>query len=220
MEDGPSAIDSYILRLVQKHRPRICYVGTPGGDLPEGIEKFYAAFSSDKCEPSHLAFFRKPTIGSVPLADYQQHLACQDVIYVGGGNTKSALGVWREWNADKAFAEAYRAGALLCGVSAGALCWFDMGISDSYGATCCQCIPCLGFLRGACSVHCNADQHRREALHAAIENSDLEVAVCIDDYSALLYEDEALVRVLRWTNGAGTTVRPAPFRVVASRQWR
>jgi dipeptidase E len=99
MEDAPSPIDAQLVRLTGKARPRICFVPTPSGDLPEHIDKFYSTFSPEACHPSHLSFFRKPSSGSLPMASFRDHLLAQDAIYVGGGNTKSALGVWREWAA-------------------------------------------------------------------------------------------------------------------------
>jgi peptidase E len=125
MEDAPSPIDAFILQLAGKPRPRVCYLGTPSGDMPEGIEKFYAAYPGQRCDPSHLAFFRKPAAGSVALASFSRHLLAQDVIFVGGGNTKSALGVWREWGMPQVLAQAHDSGTLLCGMSAGAMCWFE-----------------------------------------------------------------------------------------------
>ena len=203
MEDAPSPIDSFILQLTGKAKPRICYVGTPNGDMPDGIEKFYAAFPVDRCEPSHLAFFRKPSPGSIPLAGYQEQLMRQDAIFVGGGNTKSALGVWREWALHDAFAQAYAAGTLLCGMSAGAMCWFEAGITDSFWGAGYQPLPCLGLLPGGCAVHYNSDPQRRPRLHAAIEAGAIPTTVAIDDFSAVLYEGGTLARVVRWGTGAG-----------------
>lgn len=94
MEDTPSPIDRLLLQLTTKRKPRICYIGTPSGDMQGDIEKFYAAFPADRCQPSHLAFFREPSAGSFPLATCRQQLMHKDAIFVGGGNTKSAFGVW------------------------------------------------------------------------------------------------------------------------------
>lgn len=100
----------------------MCFVSTPSGDLPEHIERFDQAFSSEVCEPSHLAFFRKPGPHSIPLADLESHVLQQDDVYVGGSNTKSALGVWREWGLDHTLTKAYQTGVLLCCISVRAMC--------------------------------------------------------------------------------------------------
>lgn len=210
MEDGPSPVDRFILQLTGKARPRVCYVGTPNGDMPDGIEKFYAAFPPGRCEPSHLAFFRKPSHASIPLADFGRHLLAQDAIFVAGGNTKSALGVWREWGVDRVFAQAYAAGILLCGMSAGAMCWFEAGLTDSYWGAGYRPLPCLGLLPGACAVHYQSDPERRVRLHAAVAAGALcAPVVAIDDGCAVLYEEGAIGRVVRWQAGAGAVVVPA-----------
>jgi len=202
MEDGPSPIDALILRLVNKPKPRICYLGTPSGDMPDGIEKFYAAFPAERCERSHLAFFRKPTLGSIPLADFEKHILQQDVVYVGGGNTKSALGVWREWGLDRVLAHAYASGVLLCGMSAGAMCWFEAGLTDSFWGSGYQPLRCLGLLPGGCGVHYHSDPERRQRLFSAIEAGAIPSSVAIDDFAAVLYENEVAVRTVSWAADA------------------
>jgi peptidase E len=203
MEDAASPIDAHIVQLTGKPRPRICFIGTPSGDLPEHIDKFYAAFGAERCEPSHLAFFRQPRAGSAPLAALRDHLLAQDALYVGGGNTKSALGVWREWGADNVFAEAYAAGVLLAGVSAGAMCWFDAGLTDSYWGAGYQPLRCLGLLAGGCAVHYSSEPGRRTRLHEALAAGAVPATLAIDDHAAVLIEDGAAVRALSWAPGAG-----------------
>lgn len=202
MEDAPSPIDAHVLRISGKAKPRICFVPTPSGDLPEHIEKFYSAFAHAVCVPSHLAFFRKPSAGSVPLASFRQHLLAQDAVYVGGGNTKSALAVWREWGADGAFAEAYAAGVLLVGMSAGAICWFEAGLTDSYWGAGYQPMRCLGLLPGGCGVHYHSEPERAPQLHAAIAASAVPSSVAIDDFSAVLFENEAVSNAFSWVPSA------------------
>jgi len=169
MEDAPSPIDSYMLSLTGKAKPRVCFVSTPSGDHPEHIDKFYVAFGPELCTPSHLAFFRKPIPGSVPLADLESRLLDQDLIFVGGGNTKSALAVWREWHLDEVFRRALTAGVVLSGVSAGAMCWFESGRTDSFWGAGFQPLPCLGLLPGSCGVHYNSEPERKHRLAAALE---------------------------------------------------
>lgn len=202
MEGCGSPIDQHIIRLSRKEKPKICFVPTPSGDLPEHIEKFYAAYSARDCAPSHLAFFRKPDSGSVPLSMYRAHLLDQDVIYVGGGNTKSALGVWREWGADRAFIDAHQAGVMLTGMSAGAMCWFQAGLTDSYWGAEYQPLDCLGLLPGACAVHYSSEPARRARLHEAIAASAVPPAVAIDDFAAVLFADEQIVEAFAWQAGA------------------
>lgn len=202
MEDGRSAIDEYLLGLAQRDKPRICFVPTPSGDLPEHLEKFYAAYASALCEPTHLSFFRKPSEKSVALDDFEEHILSRDIVFVGGGNTKSALSVWREWGLDAVLRKALKAGVILSGMSAGAMCWFDLGLTDSFWGADLQPLPCLGFLPGSCGVHYSSDPKRRRALHAALKAATVSRAVAIDDYAAVLYRDSQVDRVLSWSAGA------------------
>jgi dipeptidase E len=203
MEDAPSPVDALILRLTGKPKPKVCFLGTPSGELPEHIEKFDRTFSSTVCEPSHLSFFRKPGVRSIPLANFEGHVLQQDAIYVGGGNTKSALGVWREWGLDQTLSKAYEAGVLLCGMSAGAMCWFEAGITDSFWGAGYQPLAGLGLLPGGCAVHYNSDPQRRPSLHAALEAGVVPSTVAIDDFSAVLYVEGQLSRVFKWGTGQG-----------------
>jgi dipeptidase E len=202
MEDAPSPIDAHVLRLTGKSKPRVCFVPTPSGDLPEHISKFYSAFSGASCQPSHLSFSGKPSLGAVPWAKFRDHLLTQDAVYVGAGNTKSALGVWREWGAAEVFAEAYAAGVLLAGMSAGAMCWFEAGLTDAYWRAGYQPLSCLGFLPGGCGVHYHSDPERVLRLHAAIAASAVPPSVAIDDFAAVLFENEAASTAFAWQPGA------------------
>ncbi|MGZ5141389.1 MAG: Type 1 glutamine amidotransferase-like domain-containing protein [Burkholderiales bacterium] len=203
MEDSPSPIDEYLCRLTGKSRPRICFISTPSGDLPDHIEKFYSAFSSQSCSPSHLAFFRKPSTGSVSLTSLPEHVLSQDAVFVGGGSTKSALGTWREWGLDYVLSQAYSSGVILAGMSAGAMCWFEAGLTDSYWDAGYQPLRCLGLLPGGCGVHHNSEPDRRRRLHTAIESGAIPPSFAIDDFAAILFENEVAVQSLCWAEGAG-----------------
>src|ERR1700737_3916519 len=100
MEDGISAIDAHLVSLTGKTAPRVCFVSTASGDLPLHLEKFHTAYTYLGSKTSHLAFFRQSSEHSIPLADIGTRLFEQDAIFVGGGNAKSALAVWREWGLD------------------------------------------------------------------------------------------------------------------------
>ncbi len=202
MENRHSPIDQYIVNLAGSARPRICFVATPSGDLPEGIDKFYDAYGSLDCEPSHLAFFRKPAPGAVPLANIEDSLLAMDVIFVGGGNTRSALAVWREWGLHEIFLRALNRGVLLSGMSAGAICWFESGLTDSVWGAGLQPLRCLGFLGGACSVHYHSDPLRRDRLHEWVGARGLPEGIGIDDFAAVLYEEGRIAKVLSWRRGA------------------
>jgi peptidase E len=203
MEERPSPIDAQLLQLTGQARMRICFVPTPSGDLPEHIDKFYSTFTGVRCEPSHLAFFRQPAPGSVPLTGFREHLLAQDVIYVGCGNTKSALAVWREWHVSDALAQAYAQGVLLAGMSAGAMCWFEAGLTDSFWGAGYQPLACLGLLPGGCAVHYHSDPERSARLHTALKASAVPPSLGIDDFAAVLFENDLPKAVFSWAPNAG-----------------
>ena len=202
MEDTPSPVDRYIARLTGRDRPRVCFISTPSGDSVESIEKFYAAFESLGCEAAHLAFFRKPFRASLSLANFAEPLLTQDAIYVGGGNTKSALAVWREWGLDCVLAEAWRRGILLSGMSAGAMCWFEQGMTDSYWGADLKPLQCLGLLPGGCSVHYSSEPKRRTRLHEEVAAGASGPRIAIDDGAAVLYAHTNVQDVVSWRPAA------------------
>ena len=202
MEQEPSPIDDYILQLTAKDKPRICFVSTASGDLPEHIDKFYAVFSRFHCEPSHLAFFRAPGLNALTVDGFAKSLLSQDAIFVGGGNTRAALAVWRERGVDLVLWEALNLGVLLAGMSAGAMCWFECGLTDAFWQTGYRPLPGLGFLPGSCGVHYHRDVTRRARVHAAIEAGAVRAATAIDDYAAVLFSDRVVERVVSWREGA------------------
>src|ERR1700761_7910156 len=182
MENRHSPVDQFIVSLAGKPRPRICFVSTPSGDLPEHIERFYEAYGSLECDPCHLAFFRKPFPGAVGLANIAETLLAMDVIFVGGGNTRSALGVWQEWGLRDIFQRALGVGVLLAGMSAGAMCWFESGLTDSVWDAGFQPMRCLGFLSGACCVH-YTEPLRRDTTHVCVDSRIFHEAIGIDDHA-------------------------------------
>lgn len=202
MEDGISPIDVYIRKLTGHSNPRVCFISTPSGDLPGHIDKFYAAYGALGCETSHLAFFRMPSHNAIPVSQIAAHLLAQDAIFVGGGNTKSALAVWREWAVDSALRAAWENGVLLAGMSAGAMCWFEAGLTDSFWGTEYRPLPCLGLLPGACGVHYSSDPKRRASLHDALKANAVPASVAIDDYAAVLFNGSEIDRVVSWRDTA------------------
>lgn len=152
----------YVRELSGKSRPRILYIPTAGGDAPEGIVTFYEAFSADGCRPSHVPLFarRHEDLRSVILE--------QDVIYVGGGNTANMLAIWRVHGVDALLREAWEAGTVLCGSSAGSICWFEAGITDSFGLQLAELRDGLRFLPGSNCPHYDSEERRRPVFTAAV----------------------------------------------------
>ena len=131
MESGNPLLDEYVLGLCKSERPRICFLPSASGDADHYVVRFYRAFPADRCEASHISLFRREQ----GPADLREHLLSQDLIYVGGGSVISLLGVWRAHGIDAILREAWEAGVVLCGLSAGSLCWFDQAVSSFHGST-------------------------------------------------------------------------------------
>ena len=123
-----------------KENPNICFIPTATGDDEAYKVNFYSTFSQLNCTPSHLDFFKR-------TAKLEDIIFPQDIVFVGGGNTKSMLAVWKEWGLVQILKEAYEAGTIMCGVSAVAICWFEKGITDSWADEL-KFIDCLGFVSG------------------------------------------------------------------------
>ncbi len=125
MEWGNTLLDDFVLGLTGVKRPKVCFLPTASGDADHYVVRFYRAFSASRCEPSHISLFRRET----GVGDPRAHLLSQDLIYVGGGSLVSLLGTWRAHGIDDVLREAWEAGVILCGGSAGALCWFSHALS-------------------------------------------------------------------------------------------
>lgn len=203
MERGPALLDEYFVRATGARSPKVCFISTAAGDPEEMLAKYYNAFSKLGCRPSHLAFFRKPRRGSVPLDQIERRLLAQDAIYIGGGNTRSMLAVWREWGLDQILRKAWNAGVLLGGMSSGAICWFKYGASDSVlGTGRSAALSCLGFLTGSCSPHFDGEPHRRGDFRRLIARGKVPSGVGIDDGVAVLYRNQAIAEVVSSRTGA------------------
>src|SRR5262249_48177214 len=125
MEPDNPLLDKYVIAQTGKERPRVCFLGQASSEAPLYIINFYNAFNKLDCRASHLSLFQPHT------ADLAGFLGEQDIIYVGGGNTKSMLAVWREWQLDKILLDTAKNGTVLAGISAGCICWFEQGLTDS-----------------------------------------------------------------------------------------
>lgn len=166
-------LDLYVLAQARTRVPSVCYIGTATGDTDRLVSRFYTAYSRLSCRPTHLSLFTR-------TPDVRALLMEQDVIYVGGGNTKSMLAVWREWNLPAILREAWKAGTVLAGVSAGAICWFDRGITDSW-ADQLHALPCLGLLPGTCCPHFDSEPDRRPSVHAMVRTGATGPVLALDD---------------------------------------
>jgi dipeptidase E len=188
MEPDNPALDMYVLDQARRANPSVCFLATASGDADTYINSFYAAFGKLPCRPTHIPLFaRTPDVKTILLE--------QDVIYVGGGNTKSMLAVWREWEMPALLRGAWQSGTVLAGVSAGAICWFDIGLTDA-SARGLYPLSGLGFLPGACCPHYDGEAERRPALHRLIESGTIMTALALDDGAAVHFVNGTLANVV------------------------
>ena len=189
MEPDNLALDRYVISQTNALRPKVCFLGQASGEGRDYILNFFNAFLSLDCLPSNLSLFQPHT------ADIEDFLMSQDVIYVGGGNTKSMLALWREWNLDKILRKAADNGTVLAGVSAGAICWFEAGTTDSIPGKL-TALKCLGYLAGSCSPHYDGEVERRPTFQRMIAAGEIIPGVAYDDGAAGHYIDGALQHVV------------------------
>jgi peptidase E len=188
------ALDRYVLAQARTTEPRVSFLPTASGDADSYMLRFYAAFSGLPCRPSHLTFFRR-------TPDLREHVLSQDVIYVGGGNTKSLLGVWREWGLPEILREAWEAGVVLAGVSAGAICWFEQGLTDSFDGEL-RPLQCLGLLAGSACPHYDGDPARRPTYHHLVRTGVLLPGLALDDGAAVHFINDGIAGVVASRPGA------------------
>ncbi len=185
MEPENPALDRYLLDLTGKARPKVAFLPQASGEHRDAIVGFFTAYTSLGAVPSWLSLFKPHT------ADLLGYLCEQDLIFVGGGNTKSMVALWREWGLDRILREAGEGGAVLAGVSAGAICWFEGGTTDSIpGAL--TAVRGLGYLPGGFSPHYDGEDQRRPTTHRMVANGELPDAYAMKDGAAAHFVDGRL----------------------------
>ena len=171
--------------------PRICYLHQAIGDQEARIGAVYAAFSGTEFVASHLQLFPMPNI-----ADIRGHLRAQDVIWVGGGSVANLCAVWRVHGLDEILHEAWQAGVVLGGVSAGSICWHVGGSTDSFGPDLRGFTDGLGWLPYSNGVHYDAEEQRRPMMHKLIADGILPDGYATDDGAGLVYRGTRLAEVV------------------------
>ena len=144
---GVGTIEKYILQQSIKDKPNICFIPTATGDSDSYKVSYYATLNQLNCNPTHLDFFKR-------TPNLEELISKQDIIFVGGGNTKSMLSVWKEWGLDTILKNAYSQGTIMSGVSAGAICWFEKGVTDSWADKLNSCYA----IDGGCALHIKNDE--------------------------------------------------------------
>ena len=203
MPDRSPALDELVLSLTGKPVPKICFLPTASGDQRDQAMRFHERFSAWPCQPSVLWLFHLARDRMDPV----KHLLAQDAIYVGGGSMRNMLAIWREHGIDGAMRRAWEAGVVLAGLSAGAMCWFEGGVSESGGRP--QPAAGLGLLSGSLSVHMDSEPERLRVYRSAVASGELPPGHAADDCAALWFDGTDLVDCVASRDGARVVrVRP------------
>lgn len=180
--------DLYVIAQSQKKLPKVCLLPTASSDNRGLINYFMQSYDRYPCVPSYLELF------SPSVRDLEGFIMDQDIIVVTGGQSKSMLGIWREWGVDKYLKKAYDNGTIMSGGSAGAVCWFESCITDSFpGAL--SVMPALGFLSGSFSPHFSS-QERRSTYHKFLASGEIQAGFAADDGAGLHFVDGELLRAI------------------------
>lgn len=167
-------LDRYILAQSRTDHPKICFIPTASAESADYILKFYDAFLRLGSQPAHLSLFHPPS------KDLEDFLLNQEILYVGGGNTRSMLALWREWQLDRILKLAWEQGVILSGISAGAICWFEQGVTDSIPGEL-NAMNCLGFLEGSCCPHYDSEPNRRPTYQRLVAERKITPGIALDD---------------------------------------
>lgn len=192
MRPENEALHDYVLSHVETgSAPRICLLPTASGDPNDQIISFHAAMERRGCIASAISLFR---LGDTPV-DFTEHLLAQDVIYVTGGSMVNLLALWREHRIDAVVREAHERGIVLCGYSAGSMCWFEQGVSRGSGAP--AEVDGIGLIEGSHCVHYSQDPERRDAYRRLLAGGELKPGLALDDHAAALIRDGEVVEAVR-----------------------
>jgi len=173
-----SKLEDYLLALSGKPRPRVAFLPTAAADSGERIALFLDAFRNRSCDAEVVTLFGMPERPA-------ERVAAADVVYVNGGNTANALAIWRVHQVDVALRHVWERGGVLGGWSAGGICWFEEGLTDSFGPEYRPLHDGLGFLPGSFCPHYDAEPRRRPLFLNMIREAMLATGLAADDDAAL-----------------------------------
>ena len=203
MEPDNPLLDDFVLSLSRRQPARVCFISTASAESASYIVSFYRAFSG-RCIPTDLTLFDSPVLKRRPArsSELAAFVAEQDVVYVGGGSTANLLAVWRAHGLDIALRDAWSRGSVLSGVSAGMICWFGGGLTDSYGGLE-RLHDGLGLLEGVACPHYGTDEERRRLFHRAIAEEGAAAGYAADDGAAVHFAGTAFAEAVSSRSEAG-----------------
>jgi len=195
---GPLTTYAVELAGVTGRAPKVCYVGTAGGDNPQGIRDFYDMAVESGFDGSHLQLFVMPNV-----EDIREHLLAQDVIWVFGGSVAGLLAMWELHGVGKVMREAWEAGVVLTGVSAGSLSWHIGGTTDSFGPDLKPITNGLGLIPYSNCVHYDSEEQRRPLFQSLVADGTVPSGYATDDGAGVLYRGTEFVEALSEKDDAG-----------------
>jgi dipeptidase E len=197
MEPANPLLDDFVLSLADVGEPHILFLPTASGDTTTQINAFKSRFAERACVTEHLSLFH--------LRDATRSLAdtvlSQDIVYVGGGSMRNLLALWHAHGLDRLLVQAWQRGTVLAGLSAGAMCWFQGGVTRSSGPP--EAIAGLGILEGSLTVHADGEPERLPVWLAAVRDGTLPGGWALDDGVGLLFRGERVERAISSRPGAG-----------------
>ncbi len=180
-----------LIALTGKDNPIIYFLPTAQGDSPTAVMFWYELMNRLPCRPRHLRLFGNSRL----MAEFAPRLLAADAIFVGPGSTLNMLALWKAQGVDAILRSAWERGIILSGESAGLNCWFEQSVTDSRPERL-TAMTGLGLLPGSVCPHYDSEEARRPAFHAMIKSGEIKEGIACDDWVALLYEDQRLVRVV------------------------
>ncbi len=187
----PGAIHRFAAELANAKSPKISVLTQATGDPEARIGAFYAAFAGSEFTMSHVQLFPMPN-----HEDLRSHVLSQDIIWVDGGSVANLCAVWRVHGLDEILHEAWQAGVVMSGVSAGSICWHQGGSTDSHGLQLRGFTEGLGWLPFSNGVHYDAEKQRRPKMHELIGAGKLGDGYATDDGAGLVYRGTRLAEAV------------------------
>ncbi len=197
MEPTNPLLDDFVLSLTAAKEPRVLFLPTASGDTTAPINAFRARFADRHCTPEHLSLFHLRDARG-PL---EEIVLEQDIIYAGGGSMRNLLAIWRAHELERLLVQAWRSGTVLAGLSAGAMCWFQGGVTRSSGPP--EALAGLGLLDGSLSVHADGEPERLPVWLASVRDGTLPGGWALDDGVGLLFRGLRMTRIVSSRPGAG-----------------
>jgi len=194
---GDPALDELVLELSGRREPRVLFLPTASGDPTEQITSFHITYGRRAALATVLSLFRRHG----DPRSLREIVLAHDVVYVGGGSMRNLMAIWAAHGLDVVLREAWESGIVLAGLSAGAMCWFQAGITKSFGPP--EPTAGLGFIPASMSVHADGEPERLPVYLDAVARGELPGGWAADDGVGLVFEGTELARAVTARPGSG-----------------